>query len=141
LRAQLGHAPNQKELQAASRNWTDILETYRAANRAVSDASPVKMWDAGWRPMRGRQRGETAPSMSDDVMEEMARREHDRWMAERLMAGWRPGSPRVNKLMIHDKLVPWDQLNENDKENDRVQIRAAMDIAKVMHPRGFEPRA
>lgn len=119
---------------------SEILETYRAANRAVSDASSVKMWDAGWRPMRGGKRGEMSPSMSDDMMDEMAKREHDRWMAERLMAGWRPGSPRNNTLMIHDKLVPWDQLNENDKENDRVQIRAAMDIAKVMHPRGFEAR-
>lgn len=141
LRAQLGHAPNQKELQAASRNWSDILETYRAANRAVSDASMVKMWDAGWRAMRGRERGDSAPTMPDEMMETMAQREHLRWMAERLMAGWRPGSPRNNTLMIHDKLIPWDQLNENDKENDRVQVRAAMDIAKVMYPRGFEARA
>ncbi len=132
-------ALDMKDLQAAARDWGEVLETYRAANRAVSDAAMVKVWDAGFAPMREGKGG--APVMQDDMMEPLAKREHDRWMAERLMAGWRPGASRDNAAMIHDKLVAWEQLNDHDKENDRVQVRAAMDIARLMHPRGFESRA
>ncbi len=138
-------AMDMRELQAATKDWHGVLETYRSANRAVSDAAMVKIWDAGWRPSTRKEgRGETAPAMPDDVMEMSAQREHDRWMAERLMAGWRPPEPggkRDNALMIHDKLVPWDALNENDKENDRVQVRAAIDIARATHPLGFRARS
>jgi hypothetical protein len=76
-------------------------------------------------------------------MEQMARREHDRWMAERLMSGWRPtaaGEARNNDLMAHDKLVAWEALSDNDRNNDVVQVRAAMDVARMMHKEGFVRR-
>ncbi len=133
-----------QDLQAVTREWGDVLETFRAANRAVADSAMVKVWDAGWRPMQGRQSGETEPEPAEGMGDLMARREHDRWMAERLMAGWRPveeGGRRDNSLLIHDKLIPWDQLSEADKKNDDVQVRASIDIARAMHPRGFEARA
>jgi len=77
------------------------------------------------------------------MMDAMARREHDRWVAERLLAGWRPaaaGEKRDNDLMIHDKLIGWDGLTEADRGNDVVQVRAAFDIARVMNPQGFVRR-
>ncbi len=79
-----------RELQAAMRDWSDVLETYRAANRAVADSAMTKVWDAGWAPVSRGQKGNTSPTIPDDIMERMAEREHDRWMAERLMSGWRP---------------------------------------------------
>ena len=64
-------------------------------------------------------------------------------MAERLMSGWQPtdeGESRNNDLMLHDKIVPWDQLNADDRNNDVVQVRAAMDVARLMHKEGFVSR-
>jgi hypothetical protein len=132
-----------RELQAATRDWADVLETYRAANRAVSDAAMTKVWDAGWRPAKKDEKGDTAPSVPHDLMTRMAMREHDRWVAERLMVGWRPTGPgekRNNDLMAHDKLVPWDALNDADKHNDVVQVRAAMNVARLLHKDGFVRR-
>lgn len=132
-----------RELQAAMKDWSDVLETYRAANRAVADAAMVKVWDAGFRPAAKGEKGETAIAVPPDLIDKMAQREHDRWMAERLMSGWRPtaaGETRNNDLMIHDKIVGWDQLNDNDRNNDVVQVRAAMDVARMMHKDGFLPR-
>lgn len=134
-----------RELQAAMKDWGDVLETYRAANRAVADASIVKVWDAGFRPAlkeKG-EKGDMAIAVPPDLLDRMAQREHDRWMAERLMSGWRPTAPgeaRNNDLMTHDKIVGWDQLSENDRNNDVVQVRAAMDIARLTHKEGFVPR-
>ncbi len=132
-----------KELQSAMRDWSDVLETYRAANRAVSDAAMTKAWDAGWRPAAKGEKGDTAPTVSEEMLPRMAEREHDRWMAERLMVGWRPTfdeEKRNNDLMAHDKLVPWSALNETDKNNDVVQVRASMDVARLLHKEGFVRR-
>jgi len=137
-------AMSMKELQAAMRDWGDVLETYRAANRAVADSAVVKVWDAGWRVARKGERGDTSPAVPAEMMEALARREHDRWNAERLMSGWRPTAPgeqRNNDLMAHDKLVVWDALSHADKNNDVVQVRAAMDIARLLHKEGFVPRS
>lgn len=132
-----------KELHAATRDWTDVLETYRAANRAVADAAMVKTWDAGWRPAEKGEKGDTSPTIPPELVDRMAQREHDRWMAERLVSGWRPtaqGEKRSNELMAHDKIAPWSALNAEDRNNDVVQIRAGLDIARAMYPQGFVPR-
>lgn len=139
-------AMSMRELQSAMKDWSDVLETYRSANRAVADAAMVKVWDAGFRPAdkeKG-EKGEHAIAAPPELIEKMARREHDRWMAERLMSGWRPtgeGEARNNDLMAHDKIVGWDQLNEADRNNDVTQVRAAMDVARLMHKEGFVPRS
>ena len=132
-----------RELQSAMRDWENVMETYRAANRAVADAALVKVWDAGWRAAAKGEKGETAPTIPSDMLQKMAQREHDRWMAERLLAGWRPTAAeekRNNELMAHDKLTPWDRLSDSDRNNDVVQVRAAIDIARVTHPQGFVAR-
>ncbi|MBL8545406.1 MAG: NAD-binding protein [Hyphomonadaceae bacterium] len=137
-------AMSMRELHAAMKDWSDVLETFRAANRAVADAAMVKVWDAGFRPAAKGEKGDTAITVPPDLIERMARTEHDRWMAERLMSGWRPideGEARNNDLMSHDKLIPWAQLNESDRNNDVVQVRASMDVARLMHKEGFVPRA
>jgi|CXWL01.1.fsa_nt_gi hypothetical protein len=126
-----------RELQAAMRDWSDVLETYRAANRAVADSAMTKVWDAGWTPVERGEKGNTSPTIPAEILERMAEREHDRWMAERLMSGWRPAEQRNNDLMAHDKLAPWSALTEEDRARDRVQVRAAIDIARVTHPSGF----
>jgi hypothetical protein len=133
-----------RELQSAMKDWSDTLETYRAANRAVADSAPVKLWDAGWRPAAKGEKGDTAPTVPAELMEKLARTEHDRWMAERLMSGWRPtgqGEARNNDLMAHDKLVGWEALSEADRNNDVVQVRAALDVARLMHKDGFVRRS
>ncbi len=136
-------AMSMRELQSAMKDWSDVLETYRSANRAVSDAAMVKVWDAGFRPASKGEKGEHAIAVPADIIETMAKREHDRWMAERLMSGWRPtgeGEARNNDLMAHDKIAGWDQLSEADRNNDVTQVRAAMDVARLMHKEGFVPR-
>jgi len=137
-------AVSMRELQSAMRDWGDVLETYRSANRAVADAAMTKVWDAGWRTAGFGEKGDTQPAVPADLMGRLAEREHDRWVAERLMAGWRPtieGEKRNNDLMSHDKLAPWSALTDEDKNNDVVQVRAALDIARVMHREGFVARA
>ncbi|MBI1251444.1 MAG: hypothetical protein GC189_08235 [Alphaproteobacteria bacterium] len=129
-----------KDLQAAMKHWSDVLETYRAANRAVADAALIKLWDAGWRPARKGEDGETEVRLPDEVVQRLSEVEHCRWMAERLMAGWRPGEQRSNELMVHNQLKPWSALSQAEKDKDAAQVRASVDIARLLHPAGFVRR-
>jgi hypothetical protein len=131
-----------KELQAAARGWDEVRETYRAANRASADSALVKLWDAGWRPATRAERGgaTTEPAISDDVLQAMAKREHDRWIAERLLSGWRPGAKRNNEQRVHPNLKPWDQLTAEEQARDKAQGHASIDIGRMMHRAGFVKR-
>jgi hypothetical protein len=134
-------AMSMRDLQAATKEWADVLETYRDANRAVSDAALVRIWDAGWRAADKKEKGNTSPAMSDEMLSRAAQREHDRWVAERLMAGWKPGQKRDNALMVHDKLIPWSSLSDDERKKDAEQVRASVDIARLLHPDGFVARS
>jgi hypothetical protein len=131
-----------KDLQAAARGWDEVRETYRAANRASADSAMVKLWDAGWRPASRAERAAatTEPGISDDVLAAMAKREHDRWTAERLLAGWRPGAKRNNEQRVHPNLKPWEQLTVPEQDRDKAQVHAAIDIGRMTHRSGFVKR-
>ncbi|HVY86708.1 MAG TPA: NAD-binding protein [Caulobacterales bacterium] len=133
-------ALSMRELQASMKDWSDVLETYRAANRAVADSAMVKVWDAGWRPASDKEKGDTAPQLPGAMMEAMAKTEHNRWMAERLLSGWRPAEKRDNEMLAHDKLAPWSAMSAEDRAKDETQVRAAVDIARMLAPKGFVGR-
>lgn len=129
-----------RELEAMRRGWDDVSETYRHASRGVADHAMIKLWDAGWAPAPEGMQGEMAPEMSDAEMMRLAELEHTRWMAERLLSGWRPGDKRNNALRVHDKLAPWSAMTQDDKEKDLDQVRNAFTLARAMHKRGFVKR-
>lgn len=51
----------------------------------------------------------------------LAKMEHNRWMAERLMAGWQYG-PRSDELRKRESLLDWDELPIAEQEKDFNQI-------------------
>jgi hypothetical protein len=129
-----------RELEAVRRGWGDIGETYRTASRAVADHAMVKMWDAGWMPAEEGEKGEMAPAMDDAEMMRLAEMEHTRWMAERLLSGWRPGEKRDNRLRVHPDIKRWDELSSENKAKDVDQVRNSMMLARAMHKNGFKRR-
>ena len=102
--------------------WSELPETYREASRRQADHIDVKLRAIGSRPVP---RGSAPPFFfSEDEVELLARLEHARWMAERVVDGWRYGPVRDDARRIHDLLVPWEQLAENARERDRIAVRA-----------------
>lgn len=127
-----------RELEAVKKTWDEVPETYRNANRAVADSALVKLWDAGWKPTEEKG-GEVHPSIAPDMLEKLSYVEHGRWVAERLLSGWRPGK-RDNKLMLHDNIAPWEALSDELKARDADQVRAAAKVARALNPKGFVRR-
>jgi hypothetical protein len=98
----------------ASGRWQDLPETYVAANRAAADHAAIKTWDAA-----------TCGLAGAALIEAQAKAEHNRWCAERMLAGWAPSpdGKRDNARRLHPDLQPWAMLGEAAREKDREAVR------------------
>ena len=101
--------------------WALLPERFKQSNRAFADHIPVKLGYVGFRLSAG-----TAPpaSLSEADIEAMSAAEHWRWTIERLSLGWSYGESRDDVARRHPYLVPWAQLGEAVREQNRAMIRA-----------------
>lgn len=111
LAGQLG-AGRSKGSTPALVPWEELPEGLRQANRAQADNIPIK------------QRA-LALSRSDDMIEALAIAEHRRWMAEKIVAGWRHAAIRDDARQLHPSIRPYDELSEDEKQKDRNTVHAA----------------
>jgi hypothetical protein len=69
---------------------------------------------------------------TDREIEFLAEKEHELWVGERVRKGWKYGKIRDDQRKIHDCIVPWDELSEEQRQKDRSAIRALpIILAKV----------
>jgi len=103
----------------ARQPWARLPERYRRANREAADHIPVKLAYCGYAMLR--EAGPSAP-LQADALECMGAAEHYRWSLSLQAAGWRAGAARSDLLKIHPLLLPWDELPEAVREDNRRQI-------------------
>ncbi|MAK60762.1 MAG: hypothetical protein CMK09_07270 [Ponticaulis sp.] len=114
--------------------WEVLPEVFRMANRNAVLHLPAKLASMGLDINPYLERPDalspsTAPEIHPDVVlvaseEEAAKLselEHERWMVERWVTGWRYG-PRDNVRRHHPNLVPFQQLDEQTQRMDRVFV-------------------
>jgi hypothetical protein len=106
----------------AMRPWEEITEDLKESNRAqVRDiGAKLDLLEATVTV--------TSPArpfvFADDEVEMLARYEHDRWVSERIAAGWTYGPQRDDEAKVHDLLVPWLYLTPHKQDVDRQVVRA-----------------
>jgi class 3 adenylate cyclase len=122
---------------SAMRPWDELSEDLREANRGQVADIPNKLRVLGWELAAGDGIRAADIALTDAQVEEMATREHDRWMAERKQHDWTYAPVRDNSRKHHPLLVPWDQLSEIEKEKDRDTIR---NLPKLVEKAGFRVR-
>jgi hypothetical protein len=59
------------------------------------------------------------------MIEALAIAEHRRWMAEKIVAGWRHAAIRDDARQLHPSIRPYDELSEDEKQKDRNTVHAA----------------
>jgi len=123
------------------RPWTELPENMRDANREQAADIPNKLRVLGYELVH---RGGITPSdmvFDSDLVEKLAKQEHERWRAERQRNGWTFAETRDNSRKKHPLLVDWDYLSAVEKEKDRHTIRnlsILIDKAKFrVRPTGF----
>jgi voltage-gated potassium channel Kch len=116
--------------------WERLPESLRESNRLFARSVAAKLSEVGARiaPLRGSAEGELV--LDDARLEELARSEHDRWMADLEAEGWRHTSgPKDAERKLHPLLVPWEQLSEPERDKDRDSYRA---LPVVLARAGYE---
>jgi RyR domain len=66
-----------------------------------------------------------APDL-EELVEKLARNNHDHWAQKRIDEGWRYGAARNDDRKEHPDLVPYEQLTEPEKEYDRKTVVEAL---------------
>lgn len=117
----------------ANTTWEILSEEYRVSNRRVAAHIAAKLFDAGfdlrsW--MAANDIFKTLPLLAPGQVlfrdkaeqERLAELEHERWMADRRISGWRYGAERDNKRKHHTDLKAFAQLSEQTRSYDRGSI-------------------
>jgi hypothetical protein len=115
---------------AAGTPWEKLSEDDREGNREAADHTWAKLASLGYELRHVRQ-GQAVPPPDPELLKQlaaqeevMARAEHERWMAWRVLNGWQWGLPRDNAKLLHPDIVDYDKLAESTKDKDRIIIRA-----------------
>ncbi|NIN71506.1 MAG: hypothetical protein GTO46_06165 [Gemmatimonadetes bacterium] len=105
-------------------DWDDLPESLKDSNRDQAAHVGMKLQAVGCELAQLRDWDPESFRFDEDngELEELAVMEHERWVKERLRNEWTPG-PRDPIKKTTPYLVPWDELDENTKDNDRLFIR------------------
>ncbi len=115
-----GEAP---ESNPSMRSWDQLTEDLRDANRAQVADIPNKLAFLGYELTTRHGVSALDIKITDEQVEQMSMREHERWLAERKRNGWTYGPKRDNARKRHPLMIPWEDLKESDKQKDRDTIR------------------
>lgn len=110
----------------ALRHWKELDELYKKSNREQAAHYPTLLATAGcgFEEMKfekdhlAKRNADKGFEFSSDEIERLARMEHDRFIQERRL-----------KQPDHPDLVPWEELNHEEKEKD---IRTIKAIPKIL---------
>lgn len=111
--------------------WDELDESRRNSSRAQARDIAVKLDLIGCAiaPLTGG--GAQEFRFTDDEVNYLGSHEHDRWVKERIAAGWRPG-PKDPAAKTTPYLVPFDQLPADIAEYDRMFVRAIPSLLAVV---------
>lgn len=129
--------------------WDALPHHLREANHAGLAHLPAKLESAGvslaeWCAARRRLDGDARlpplPDLDRDqaLLRRLAALEHERWMAERVLAGWRLGPVRDDRRRIHPDLVPFAELPAQTQSYD-VNVVLTLAAALKRQPVNLPP--
>jgi len=115
-------AANLPEDDASLRSWEALPETLKCSNRdqAAHIVEKVRLIGCTLHP---RQDGGRRFRFRRGEVDALAEIEHERWMAQRLADGWRPGPARDVSAKTSPLFVPYAELPGPEKEKDREAVR------------------
>ena len=68
----------------------------------------------------------------EKVVDCLAQRSHEEWAHGKIKGGWKYGPKRDDANKIHPLLIPYSELSEADKENNRVGCREQVKVIKAL---------
>jgi voltage-gated potassium channel Kch len=133
-RATLGEADRAKP---HGRPWDELPEQFKMSSRREADHIPIKLRLCGLD-----MEASAAPEIIEfrpAEIERIAQLDHQRWLIERRLLGWKYGSVRSDAARIHPLLVPWSELPPEMRRMNMARMtalpqilaRAGLEIVRV----------
>ncbi len=112
--------------------YAELPDEIKADNLAAAERIPEILSLIGLISVPKAQPGRAIKTRTLDKchLEDLAEAEHNGWMNYKLLNGWKPGFPRDDDKRIHDLLILYSDLSEEDKEKDRDTVRNYSEIVK-----------
>jgi hypothetical protein len=117
----------QQKTHSALVPYDDLDQEFKEQNRAYVRDIPNKLARIGYVMIPARS-DESPFDFPGDDLEQLAIREHERYVKAKLAVGWRPGPETSDEEKVSPALAPWDELDGMQKEKDRDLIRGIPDI-------------
>jgi hypothetical protein len=120
---QLGHDVGTNASLVA---WEKLPDTLKESNRSFAESVSKTIGELGAQlaPLTGAVTDLELP-IPADILDALAREEHERWMAALVPDGWRPTTGVKDPVeRVHPLIVPWEKLPEAEQEKDRDAFRA-----------------
>ncbi|MGA2502659.1 MAG: RyR domain-containing protein [Anaerolineales bacterium] len=113
--------------------YTELPEDEKEQNRLNVRDIANKLSRAGYvmRPARSHEHPFNFPGKDLDILSEL---EHERWVKDKLNAGWKAALKTDKEKKLHKALVPWADLPDNEKEKDREMVCG---IPRILARAGF----
>jgi hypothetical protein len=119
-------------------DWEELHENFKEQNRRFAEGIGEKLRAAGCGIVPAPLIDTRGPLLrfGDEEVEELAKLEHDRWADDLERDGWRfTEGPKDTERKLHPLLIPWDALDEEQREKDREPMRA---LPEMLAGVGFE---
>jgi hypothetical protein len=120
---------------AALSPWDGLAEQLKESNRAQASHLGIKLGEIGYALAPLAAWSTTDAVFTPEEVELLARLEHDRYVAERISAGWRAGATRDPDARTSPHLVSWDALPPALQEQNREAVRA---IPAILSRSGYQ---
>ena len=112
-----------EEQNPAIKPWAQLSEEFQESCRRQADHIGVKLAAVGCRIARLTEWDAESFQFTEQEIEILAKMEHERWMAERLLEGWRHGEPRDDTARVNPNLLPWDQVSSATQAYNREAMK------------------
>ena len=105
--------------------WDALSEDLKEMNREQADDIGLKLKAVGCDILPWNDYAADRFAFTPDEIEQMAKMEHKRWVAQKLAQGWKYGAVREAGKKEHPSMVDWEdaRFSEAEKEKDRNTVR------------------
>jgi len=120
---------NQKQLERnpdkplAHPTFSDLPDALKYSNLRQAQGIEKKLDLIGWKMRPAGSAGEVITDIPEEIIEYLAKYEHDEWTRERLGYGWSFGEEKDVENKVSPYLIPYEDLSEEIKELDRDTVR------------------
>ncbi len=121
------------DLGERTAHWEKLDETYKSSNIDQAAFTPVMFAKLGYRFTADPAGAIGWNDLSAAEQEKLAKIEHGRWNAERVMSGWSYYTERINEKRLQNLIIAWDELTQGERYFDTSVIGNFAEAGLYLH--------